>query len=101
MLALPSSKGKGPVMTKVLMKGPVGTCSANIMGHEYDVEGDPEEGVVVTVRNPEHITELERHGFTVLNEDAGADEEETPSEESEEEQAEKPKKKKKKRKNRK
>lgn len=91
-------------MTKVLMKGPPGTCSANIMGHEYDIEGDPEEGVVVTVRNPEHIAELERHGFKVEGADEeAADEAETDEhkDEDETETTEKPKKKKKKgRKNR-
>jgi hypothetical protein len=82
-------------MHKITMKGPEGTCSANVMGHEYEVDED--EGTVV-VTNPEHVDILKRHGFVVEGEE-GSDEA-APEEPEASEEEEAPKKKKKRKKNR-
>lgn len=55
-------------MTKIRMKAPKGTTSANIEGHAYEVEDG-----LITVANEGHIPTLVRHGFV---EHFDADEEE-------------------------
>jgi len=45
-------------MTKIRMKAPKGTTSANIEGHAYEVE----DGFII-VANEGHIPTLQRHGF--------------------------------------
>jgi hypothetical protein len=68
-------------MPKIRMKGPEGTCSANVMGHEYDVE-DGE----VEVSNPEHVAVLERHGFVRTDIESSDEAEESEQEQAEEEE---------------
>lgn len=46
-------------MTKIRMRAPKGTTSANIEGHAYEVEDG-----LITVVNEAHVSTLTRHGFT-------------------------------------
>lgn len=50
-------------MTKILMKAPQGTVSAEIEGHTYDIPQKGKNAGVIEVRNAGHIETLKRHGF--------------------------------------